>query len=439
MINLLLTLPYLIFLLYLVNKLPFIRKSGFSKYSLWFAFLVKVACGFLVYVIYAFYYGNRIESDTFKYFDDSYYLYEALFNKPLDFFKMLFGIQCEGDYFDTNYYDKMNNWYRVYENSLYNDNRLIIRVNAVLRIFSFGNYHVHSIILNFISFVGSIGLARFFMHFVKSKWKVYVSVFLVPSVIFWSSGILKESLLIFAMGMFCYFIYRLAIDKKITYLIYLLFPFSLLVLLKFYVFVAFFPAIVGWYFSQTTRLKWFAYPLIFVVLTIIAIGLGMSNPSYDFIAILVRKQHDFINMSIEFKVNSAIQMDYLEENIFSVLSAVPMGIVNSLTRPWPNEIKNFLFIPAVIENLLLLILIVLVLIQKKKSIIYSTNFIVFCLLFTLILFAIIGISTPILGALVRYKIPAMPFLTVAILSFIQIENFPIIRNLKLIQWIRTYL
>jgi hypothetical protein len=132
-------------------------------------------------------------------------------------------------------------------------------------------------------------------------------------------------------------------------------------------------------------------------------------------------------------------MDYLEENIFSVLSAVPMGIVNSLTRPWPNEIKNFLFIPAVIENLLLLIFIVLVLIQKKKSIIYSTNFIVFCLLFTLILFAIIGISTPILGALVRYKIPAMPFLTVAILSFIQIENFPIIRNIKLIQWIRTYL
>jgi hypothetical protein len=186
MINLLLTLPYLLFLLFLIKKLSFFRNSGFQNYSLWFAFLVKVGCGLLVYVIYAFYYGNRLESDTFKYFDDSFYLYEALFTKPLDFFKMLFGIQCEGDYFDTNYYDKMNNWYRVYENSLYNDNRLIIRVNAVLRIFSFGNYHVHSIILNFIAFIGSIGLARFFMHFIQSKWKVYMAVFLVPSVVFWS-------------------------------------------------------------------------------------------------------------------------------------------------------------------------------------------------------------------------------------------------------------
>jgi hypothetical protein len=439
MINLLLTLPYLLFLLFLIKKISFFRNSGFQNYSLWFAFLVKVGCGLLVYVIYAFYYGNRLESDTFKYFDDSFYLYEALFTKPLDFFKMLFGIQCEGDYFDTNYYDKMNNWYRVYENSLYNDNRLIIRVNAVLRIFSFGNYHVHSIILNFIAFIGSIGLARFFMHFVQSKWKVYMAVFLVPSVVFWSSGILKESLLIFAMGMFCYYIYRLATEKKGKYLIFLLVPFCLLILLKFYVFVAFFPAILGWYFSQTTKLKWLAYPLVFGVLTIIAVILGMSNPAYDFIAILVRKQHDFINMSIAFKVNSAIHMDFLEENLFSLLAAVPMGIVNSLTRPWPNEIKNFLFIPAVVENILLLFAIIFALFQKKKSTISSFNFIVFCFLFTFLLYAIIGISTPILGALVRYKIPAMPFLTIAVLAFIQLENISYIKNLKFIQWVRLYL
>jgi hypothetical protein len=74
MINLLLTLPYLLFLLFLIKKISFFRNSGFQNYSLWFAFLVKVGCGLLVYVIYAFYYGNRLESDTFKYFDDSFYL-----------------------------------------------------------------------------------------------------------------------------------------------------------------------------------------------------------------------------------------------------------------------------------------------------------------------------------------------------------------------------
>ena len=439
MINLILTLPYLFFLLFLIGKIPFIKQAGFKPNALRFAFLAKVVCGFLVYLIYAYYYGNRIEADTFKYFDDSYYLYEALYSKPVDFFKMLFGINCDGTYFDQLYYDKMNNWYRAYENSLYNDNRLIIRVNAVLRIFSFGNYHVHSIILNFIAFIGSVGMARFFLHYVQSKWKVYVAVFFIPSVIFWSSGILKESLLLFAMGLFCYFIYRLVIHKNWINLLLLIIPFLLLVLLKFYVFVAFFPAILGWYFSETTQLKWRAYPLLFGVLTLVAVVLGYLNPSYNFIHILVRKQHDFINMSIAFHVNSAIQMDYLSEDIFSVLKAVPFGIINSLSRPWPLEIKNALFVPAMLENLILLVLLVVAVLQKVKNPVRSVNFIAFCFLFTFFLYSIIGISTPILGALVRYKIPAMPFLVIAILSLLNTTNFHFYQSQKIRAWIHTYL
>jgi hypothetical protein len=439
MTNILLTIPYLFFLLFLIDKIPFIKQSGFQTNSLRFAFLAKVFCGFMVYLIYAFYYGNRIEADTFKYFDDSYYLYESLYTRPIDFFKMLFGINCEGAYFDDLYYDKMNNWYRVYENSLYNDNRLIIRVNAALRLFSFGNYHVHSIILNFIAFIGSVGMARFFLYFVQTKWKVYVAVFFIPSVIFWSSGILKESLLLFAMGLFCYFLYRLVITKNWVNLLFLLFPFLLLMLLKFYVFVAFIPAILGWYFSETTRLKWKAFPLVFGVLSIFAIILGAWDSSHNFIHILVRKQHDFINMSIAFRVNSAIQMDYLDENIFSILKAVPFGIINSLTRPWPLEIKNALFVPAMIENLVLLVLITIVFIQKVKNPIRSSNFILFCFLFTFFLYAIIGISTPILGALVRYKIPAMPFLLIGVLSLLNTRNFHFYQSQKIRKWIHTYL
>jgi hypothetical protein len=439
MINLLLTIPYLLFLLFIIGKISFIKDSGFRIQSLRFAFLIKVGCGLMVYLIYAFYYGNRIESDTFKYFDDSFYLYEALYNNPLDFFKMIFGINCEGEYFDTNYYDKMNNWYRVYENTLYNDNRLIIRVNAVLRIFSFGNYHVHSIILNFISFFGSVGLARFFLHFVQSKWKVFLAVFMIPSVVFWSSGILKESLLLFAMGLFCYFIYKLATTQKWTYLLYLALPFCLLVLLKFYVFVAFFPAIIGWYYSETTRLKWISYPIVFISLVLFAILLGYVYPTFDFINILIRKQHDFIRMSIEMKVNSAIKMDFLDENIFSVLKAIPMGIVNSLTRPWPFEIKNLLFVPAAFENVTLVILIAFAFLKRSTMKNTSFNFITFCFIFTFLLYAIIGISTPILGALVRYKIPAMPFLVIAILAFIEIPNFKFLKSNKIILWARSYL
>jgi hypothetical protein len=55
------------------------------------------------------------------------------------------------------------------------------------------------------------------------------------------------------------------------------------------------------------------------------------------------------------------------------------------------------------------------------------------------LYSIIGISTPILGALVRYKIPAMPFLAISVLAYIQVHTISFIQNLKVIKWVRLYL
>ena len=39
----------------------------------------------------------------------------------------------------------------------------------------------------------------------------------------------------------------------------------------------------------------------------------------------------------------------------------------------------------------------------------------FCACFVILLFTLIGLTTPILGAAVRYKIPAIPFLVIAFL------------------------
>ena len=208
-LNILLPLTYLAFFLWLIGKLNYFKTSGFSSISLQFAFLIKAFCGLVIYLIYTYYYPVRMEADTFKYFDDSKYLYNALWEHPLDYFKMLFGINCENDYFLKQYYSDMYNWYRSYDNGLLNDNRLVIRLNAFIRLFSFGNYHVHSLFFNFLTFIGSYSLARLFLVFSESKWKTYLVVFLIPSFVFWSAGILKESILIFALGSFTWNVYKL--------------------------------------------------------------------------------------------------------------------------------------------------------------------------------------------------------------------------------------
>ena len=196
-------------LLWSISKLDFFKNGPFSTRSLQLAFFLRIAMGFGLFLIYSYHYPSRQDADTFKYFDDSKYMYDAFWTNPEDYFKMLFGIHCNTEYFNTEYFNNMSNWVRSYDNGLFNDNRLMIRVNAFLRIFSFGNYHVHSIILAFLAFMGSFSLSKLFFEVSRSKVLTYIAVFLVPSLVFWSSGILKEAVLLAALGFFAYHFYHL--------------------------------------------------------------------------------------------------------------------------------------------------------------------------------------------------------------------------------------
>jgi hypothetical protein len=417
---------YIILFLRMIGRLKYFKTAGFSTQSLQFAFLLKVFCGAALFLLYTYYYPVRRDADTFKYFDDSKYLYEALWTKPGDFFRMLFGIDCESEYFKSAYYVKMNNWYRSYDNGLLNDNRLVIRINALFRIVSFGNYHVHSLLLNFLAFIGSFSLARLFLVYTKSKWKTYLAVFLIPSVVFWSSGILKEAVLLFALGLFGWNFHKLLMDKwqwkRIPILLFLL---AILLIMKLYVFIAFIPAITGWWISQKTRRTILVYAVTVIVGVFSGYVLSWINPGLNFLEIIADKQRDFINLSKAFNVNSAIAMDYLKPNLWSFIQATPTALINTFTRPWPTEIKSILFLSWFYGKR----------IEPKQW-----KFVIFCLTFSIVLFLIIGLTTPIIGAIVRYKIPAIPFLMISALIFFDSQKLPkSISQNKLLVWINSLL
>jgi hypothetical protein len=440
-LNILLPLTYLAFFLWLIGKLNYFKTSGFSSISLQFAFLIKAFCGLVIYLIYTYYYPVRIEADTFKYFDDSKFLYNALWEHPLDYFKMLFGINCENDYFLKQYYSDMYNWYRSYDNGLLNDNRLVIRLNAFVRLLSFGNYHVHSLFFNFLTFIGSYSLARLFLVFSESKWKTYLVVFLIPSFVFWSAGILKESILIFALGSFTWNVYKLISGShKISTYLWILFLIPILFIMKFYVFVALIPAILAWWISQKTKRTISIHLVTIVACLLVALGIGTIFPTYNFLVIMAAKQGDFINLANFLNVNSSIYMDYLEPNLWSFIKASPKAFINTLTRPWPTELKGILFYPPLFENLFIIFILFIGWFYRKKVNPQQWKFIVFCLTFSILLFVIIGLTTPIIGAIVRYKIPAIPFLIFVALLFLDDSKLPQkLRSNKFILWLHSHL
>lgn len=440
-VNILFPVLFFLGIIILISRNKFFKNSPFSSTSLQFAFVIRALSSLAVFYIYSEYYTVRGEADTFKYFDDSHYMAQALWNHPLDYFQMLFGINCDTNYFHEEYFNQMSNWVRSYDNGLFNDNRLIIRFNAFIRIFSFGNYHVHALVFNLIAFIGSVYIGKVFYTVSGSKLKSYFTVFLVPSLIFWSSGIFKESILLFALGAFLYLFYQGSIgnwNRKKG--LVLLFMAGILIVMKLYVFAAFLPACICYYVARNQQRTSAIYLGLFTSFLILAFALGAFKPELSFIALIVDKQRDFINLAHHFDVNSAFPMDYLQANLGSLLKASPEAILNAFTKPWIGEVNSVLFIPPLFENILLLFAVLLCFYSRKKLARLQFKFIFFCLVFTLVLYLIIGLTTPITGALVRYKIPAAPFIWITVLMLLDTRQFPnfLTRN-KLYKWLHTSL
>ena len=425
----------------LISKHSFFKNTPFSKCSLQLAFFLRMSSSLTVFYLYSEYYTVRAEADTFKYFDDSYYMSKAFWEHPVDFLQMLLGLDCNTAYFHNNYFNDMSNWVRSYDNGLLNDNRLVIRFNALIRIFSFGNYHVHALIFNLMAFVGSVSLGKVFYAVSKSKLKSYFSVFLIPSVIFWSSGIFKESILLFALGLFLFHFYQVSKGKgSIKSSLILLFTLGILIVMKLYVFLAFLPACVCYFISRKHENPLRVYLSGYCIFILLAMSLAAFAPQYSFIYLIVDKQRDFINLSQFFEVNSAFAMDYLEPTLWSLIKASPEAILNVFTKPWLGEVNSLLFIPPLCENVLLFVLLVLCFSWRKKISLDQAKFILFCFAFTFLVYLIIGLTTPITGALVRYKIPAVPFIWFSFLMILNTHKFPKgLRKNKLYLWLHSYL
>ena len=189
--------------------------------------------------------------------------------------------------------------------------------------------------------------------------------------------------------------------------------------IKFYVFICFFPALASYVISHKYNLKpllTIAYASLF--LAILMVVFTQFNSTINPIKILASKQNDFIRLANIFDAGSSINMTPLEPNLRSLLSAIPAGIINSFFRPLPNDIHETIHLLPLIENIFIFLGLFLILfkisqnkIQLKKN---YKNLIWHCSFFIILMYTLIGIGTPVIGALVRYKIPGLIFIIISL-------------------------
>lgn len=466
---------------------------GLPRWAFVLAFLVKVASGFFLTYIYSSHYTDRSTADIFKYYDDAKIIHRALSEKPTDYFSMLSGIGNDNIYYDTTYYSKMNHWYKRNDFGNYNDNHTIIRLNALIMPLSFGSFHVHTVFMCFISFLGLFALFKFFLSLFNSKsFLIYLIVFFIPSVVFWGSGVLKEGLLLFSVGLLLLSFYELFILKRISFKYGLFFFVSMFLLLinKNYLLVVLIPPLLAFYIAVRFDIKrvflFFAlFHAMLFVLFYIGIKVGLDKKP---IVLIVQKQKDFINLSkggifllsneylvrlepeqesaivkqnvdsvtiipnsiymswrlnnfddtlgiitnveqIKFKVISKLPRagSLLQEKPIAVTwsafaSFAPLAIYNSLLQPSILKAGSFVESIASIENLALIVFVFVCFVfgDYKNC---NKSFLYFSVFSVLIMFLIVGYTTPVAGAIVRYKMPALPFMLMIGVNVLCLEKF----------------
>jgi len=358
---------------------------------------------------YLFKSGMITGGDTFLYFDDANIIYNTLKTDPFVYLKLAIGTN---DYvpvprYILPYTDAMHFWFD-------NSNYFLVRLNALIRLFSFGVYNVHAIIFSFLSFVGTYNLYLFFEDKVVNKKVLQFILFGIPSIVFWTSGVHKEAIVIFALGTILYNLDHV-IQSNYTKrnLFFAILGLVLLAYVRMYLLAFLLPLIAAMilynrFETKETSLKVFMVALgaFFAILFLI----DMYTPKFSFFQeILVRRAY-FLNSP----GNMTFPVEGIPHNYKGVLMLFWEAVTNPFIRPLPEDCNVFLAYMASIETVTLLLVFIGLLASVKIKSILSNPYAIFSILFGLSTLFLIGLIVNNSGAIVRYRSIAIPFILIGL-------------------------
>ena len=185
---------------------------------------------------------------------------------------------------------------------------------------------------------------------------------------------------------------------------------ALLLAIKFYVLVCVLPAAFAFVLlpKTTNTIKVSAkYLVLYIALAFAAFNVQHLVPRINAMQMLANKQNHSVKEAIYFNAASRIDIPQVDASAFSITKAAPIAIWNTLMRPYIWEGRNPMMLASALENLMLIGIILLSLLYFKWQPAHF-NLVMFLLLASLSYFVVIGLCTPVLGNLVRYKAPLLP-------------------------------
>ncbi len=379
--------------------------------------MVKMGGAIGVCLIYTLYYNG---GDSTLYFDSSRTMLRLAEHNFPGFMEVMLKTPSKEVF---SYFTIETDWpaYRHDVHSFF-----VVKIITVVSFLAAQSFMTTAILLATLSFSGVWKLFQFFHSFYpKIGAQLAVAILLVPSVVFWGSGILKDTITIGALGWYAYTFHIVFIKRRLRFFPITMFLVSsyLLITIKPYIFFAVLPGSTIWYigtvstYIENKTLRAMVTP----ALVIIGLGLGyliLENMqeqlgAYRFDNILKKAVVSQRDQKSEHYNGNSFDIGDFDDNIPSILSVSHKAIYAGLFRPGLTDIKNIVMLFSALENTYILLLTILLLIRLKFfrffRYVLQDPLLLFSVLFSLFFAFSVGLTTSNFGSLVRLRIPSIPF------------------------------
>lgn len=407
----------------------------FFLWGLW----AKVTGGLIFALIYTLYYEG---GDTTSYFECALSFVNLLYQDPANFFTAYFGPGTPEikSLFTSDTGSPMA--YMFFDEKT----RMVIKLVVPFLTLGFKSYFLATIFISIFTYGGLWRLYLMFTsYFPQFSRNLAWAVLFMPSVIFWGSGILKDS---FTLAAACYFIVATndIIQKKkgfVFHLFILLLSGFVIISIKPYILIILLPGNLVWFFySKIRKIKntFFRYIIVPFVYLLVGLGsywlltalgdrLGKFSPERALETAVVTQQ----DLQQEYYDGNSFDIGQFEATPLSIISKFPAATAAGLFRPYFWEANNIVMLVSGLENLIILGLSILVLIRMRfrvlLKLIADHPVLLYSLSFSLLFAFMIGLTTSNFGALVRFKIPLIPlYMGVIVIIYGHLKSIVITRD-----------
>jgi hypothetical protein len=375
------------------------------RFFLWTGWVLKLSAGILLGLLYQYYYPG---GDTFIFFRDAKQLSHVFRTDPVAYLQFLWN---------------GNESHRVWASlsEIQPRSLFFTKIISMINIVTLDNYWITGLYLSFASFLASRYLIkRILVLFPDAVLSAVLAFLFFPTVLFWSSGMIKESLaitcLFFLAGLFLVAISK----KKLNVWEWILLPAGLWMLwmLKYYWAAVFFPAAIStlvFYIVILPKIrhtKFIVHGVVWLVLFfMICSGAVLMHPNFnpEYFLHVVVDNHDVLTLRSD--PQNLIQFNDLRPTWLSILINSPWALFSGLVRPFLFEGGGLLKFLYALENALVLVL----MLSSAGNIrrVRGSRFgmvAVAVIAYAIILCVFLALSTPNFGTLARYRIGFLPFL-----------------------------